>query len=70
MLERGASEDEIIATVRGGERIPAKYGRAGFRRNFQVSGQWRGRQFQNKQIEAYAVEEDGWLVLTVIVKYF
>jgi len=23
-----------------------------------------------KQVEAYAVEEDGWLVITVIVKFF
>lgn len=70
MLERGADENEVIATVQAGEVFPAKYGRTGFRRNFQVSGQWRGRHFNNKQIEAYAVEEDGWLVLTVIVKYF
>jgi len=70
MLERGAGETEIIATVQEGERFSAKFGRVGFRRNFQVSGQWRGRHYQNKQVEAYAVEEDGWLVLTVIVKYF
>jgi hypothetical protein len=70
MLERGADENEVIAAVQAGEIFPAKYGRTGFRRNFQVSGQWRGRHFNNKQIEAYAVEEDGWLVLTVIVKYF
>ena len=70
MLERGAGETEIIATVQEGERFSAKFGRVGFRRNFQVSGRWRGRHYQNKQIEAYAVKEDGWLVLTVIVKYF
>ena len=70
MLERGASETELIATVQEGEKFPAKFGRVGFRRNFQVSSQWRGRYYQNKQIEAYAVAEDGWLVLTVIVKYF
>jgi len=59
MLERGADESEVIAAVQAGEIFPAKYGRTGFRRNFQVSGQWRGRHFNNKQIEAYAVEEDG-----------
>jgi len=26
--------------------------------------------YSTKQVEAYAVEEDGWLVLTVIVKFF
>lgn len=68
--ERGASEAEIIATVREGERFPAKYGRTGFRRNFPIDAEWRGRSYRTKQVEAYAVEEDGWLVITVTVKYF
>ena len=32
--ERGVSEDEVVATVLYGERVPARYGRTGFRRNF------------------------------------
>jgi hypothetical protein len=70
MVDRGASEAEVIATVQEGERFPAKFGRMGFRRNFPTAGRWRGREYKNKQIEAYAVKDDGWLVLTVIVKYF
>jgi hypothetical protein len=38
MLERGASEDEILATIIEGERFPAKFGRQGFRWNFQFDG--------------------------------
>jgi len=34
LVERGATEAEVIETVRKGERFPAKYGRTGFRRNF------------------------------------
>jgi hypothetical protein len=69
--ERGASTDEVVATVAGGEQFPARFGRTGFRRNFAYRGQWRGRRYATKQIEAYAVVEDGaWLVITVIVKYF
>ncbi len=71
MSERGATEEEIGLTVEGGERVPAKFGRAGFRRNFSFGAEWRGRHMAMKQIEAYAVEEeDGWLVITVIVKYY
>ena len=69
--ERGATEAEVIATVRRGEEIPATYGRTGFRRNF--PGRWARRKavFDNKQVLAYAVAEDGgWLVVTVIVKFF
>ena len=68
--ERGATEAEVIATVREGETFPAKFGRTGFRRNFVFDGQWRGKYYATKQIEAFAVEEDGWLVITVIAKFF
>jgi hypothetical protein len=33
-LLRGATEEEVIETVRTGESFPAKFGRTGFRRNF------------------------------------
>jgi hypothetical protein len=70
LAERGATEAEVVATVEQGERFPAKFGRTGFRRNFVFGGQWRGRTFATKQVEAYAVEEQGWLVITVIVRYY
>ena len=68
--ERGATEEEVVAAVSEGERFPAKYGRTGFRRNFPFDAEWQGRSYRTKQVEAYAVEEDGWLVITVMVKYF
>jgi hypothetical protein len=70
LSERGATEAEVLATVEAGERFPAKLGRTGFRRNFAFAGEWRSRRYATKQVEAYAVEEDGWLVITVIVRYF
>jgi Domain of unknown function (DUF4258) len=71
MLERGASEGEVLVTVIEGERFPAKFGRQGFRRNFQYDRTWRGRRYTMKQVEVLAVpESDDWLVITVIVKYF
>ena len=70
LAERGATEEEVVATVQSGERFPAKFGRTGFRRNFVFDSEWQGRRYATKQVEAYAVEENGWLVITVIVKYF
>jgi hypothetical protein len=71
MAERGTTEAEIVATVESGEQFPAKFGRTGFRRNFPFDGLWRGRHFETKQVEAYAVKERGrWLVITVIVRFF
>jgi len=70
-VERGATGDEVIATVEHGQVVPAKLGRSGFRRDFAFQGIWRGRHYATKQIEAYAVREGGgWLVITVLVKYF
>jgi len=41
MQERGATEEEIQATVAQGEQFPAKFGRTGFRRNFRFDQEWR-----------------------------
>ena len=69
--ERGASVEEVIETVLSGEEFPAKFNRTGFRLNHSLAGLWRGKPYNTKQIEAYAVQEDDcWLVITVIVKYF
>ena len=70
LAERGALKEEVLATVESGERFHAKQGRVGFRRNFPFDGEWNGKRYATKQIEAYAVEENGWLVITVIVKFF
>jgi hypothetical protein len=71
MQERGATEEEVRATVMHGEQFPAKFGRTGFRRNFLFDSEWRGRHNETKQVEVYAVREGaGWLVLTVITRYF
>jgi len=70
LAERGATEAEVVATVAEGERFPAKFGRTGFRRNFPFDAEWQGKYYSTKQVEAYAVDEDGWLVLTVIARYF
>ncbi len=68
---RGATADEVVETVRSGERFPAKHGRTGFRLNFTGEFTWRGRPFDTKQLEVYAVfEENSWLAITVIVKFF
>ena len=71
IAERGATFEEVETTVVGGERFPARFGRTGFRRNFAFGGDWRGKRYRTKQIEAFAVEERGdWLVITVLVRYF
>ena len=71
LTERGATVDEVVLTVQTGEQFPAKHARTGFRRNFPGHWPWRDRTFDTKQVEVYAVLEDGaWLAITVLVKFF
>ena len=52
-------------------RSRRSWGRTGFRRNFPFGAKWRGKYYANKQVIAYAVRERrGWLVITVITKFF
>ena len=71
IIERGATEEEVIATVQLGEQFPAKFDRTGFRRNFAFNKLWHDKLYRTKQIEAYAVlEKDGWLVISIITRFF
>lgn len=71
LFERGANEDEIITTIKMGERFPAKFNRIGFRHNFTFNNHWKGKYFNTKQLEVFAVHEnDNLVVITVITKYF
>ena len=71
LTERGALESEVLMTVKTGEHFIAKHGRSGFRLNFVFNGHRNNKYFTTKQIEAYAVmENETWIVITVIVKFF
>lgn len=71
LYERGATEEEVIKTVKRGERFPAKFGRIGFRRNFPFNNIWRGKRYKTKQVETICVKEDkNLIIITVMVKYF
>ena len=71
LKERGATPEEIIDAVTHGESSPAKLGRTRFRKNFVYNGLWQGKHYATKQVETIAVREnDDWLVLTVVTRFF
>ncbi|MFB0516899.1 MAG: DUF4258 domain-containing protein [Candidatus Neomarinimicrobiota bacterium] len=71
MKERGATEEDVKATIDGGEQFPVKFGRTCFRRNFTYNSVWQDRHFATKQVEVYAIaENEVWVVITVITRYF
>ena len=71
MAERGASQSDVIATIRAGRSEPAKRGRQGFRRSFPYNRSWSGRTFGTKQVLAIISEQsDRLIVVTVYTFYF
>ncbi len=71
LIERGATEAEVIATVESGTTFPAQFGRTGFRRNFSFNAEWQGKVYAMKKVEAIAAKEgEDWLIITVIIKFF
>ena len=71
MVERGATEDEVLEAIRSGEQVPAKSGRLGYRKNFQYERLWGGRYYPIKQVLAIvARESDALVVVTVYTFYF
>jgi hypothetical protein len=71
MAQRGAIEKEVVGAIQNGEQFQAKFGRTGFRRNFMFEKYWQNRYYETKQVEVYAVKEnEDWLVISVITRYF
>jgi hypothetical protein len=71
MEERKANKEEVEETVLKGEQFPVKFGRLGFRKNFQFNAVWNGNLYATKQLEVIAVKENkDWIVITIVTKFF
>ncbi len=71
MRERGATAAQVRQTVVQGTSSAAKFGRTKFSRVFAFGKKWNGKHYARQEIEAFAATiPEGWLVVTVIVKYF
>ena len=71
MVERGASEEEVVSAIATGERAPAKHGRLAYRRNFEYNRTWGGKHYRIKQLMPIIKEEKGRIVvITVYTFYF
>lgn len=71
MVERGASEDEVLTAIEKGEVEPARKGRKLYRKNFQFNSMWRGKKYKIKQVAPIVANEGNrFIVVTVFVFYF
>ena len=70
MVSRGATEEEVRATVRDGRSVSAKAGRQARESVFPYNGTWQGQRYPQKKVRAVCVaEEDRLVVITVYVYY-
>ena len=68
---RGASEQDIIESIRTSTWEPAELKRLECRKNFAFNAEWNGKYYSTKQIRPIFVEEpDEIVVVTVYVYYF
>lgn len=72
MKERGCTKSEVEYAVKHGISAPAKFDRVQFTHTFAYNRKWQGASYQRKMVQAFAVEQDDdeWLVITVVVKYW
>ncbi len=71
MRERGATAARVRETVMKGTQSSAKFGRTKFTLVFPYGKPWNGKKYARQKIEVLAaIIPSGWLVVTVIVKFF
>lgn len=68
---RGATEDEVLETIRTSRWHPAKRNRFECRKDFAFGREWNGKFYETKQVRPVFVgEEKEIVVVTVYVYYF
>lgn len=71
MQERGATRDEVIDTIRTGEKLPVKENRRAYRKNFQFNKRWGKKFYRIKQVMPIVKEEQNKIiVITAYTFYF
>ena len=50
MVDRGATEDEVVKAIEEGSSEPSRGGRMLFRKNIAFNNKWRGKQYSVKQV--------------------
>ncbi len=71
LIFRGASEKEIIETIRTSEWSPAELNRLECRKDFTFNKPWNNKSYKVKQVRPIFAEElNEIVVITVYVYYF
>lgn len=69
-FERGVSVEEVIETIRNGERESAKKNRFQCKQNFQYNDYWYDSFYPIKQVVPIFVEEEFEIVVITVYSYY
>lgn len=71
MMDRGATEANVLEAIQKGYRKPAKRGLWQYRLDLPFNGTWMGRLYSVQQVAPIVDDEkDRYVVITVYVFYF
>jgi hypothetical protein len=70
LLFRGATEEEVIETVRTSQWQPAELGRLQCKKDFPHKQEWNKMYYNTKQVRPIFVEEETEIVIITVYSYF
>jgi hypothetical protein len=70
LRDRGATEEEVVETIRTTPWTPAQAQRFECHRNFPYGADWNGRLYATKQVRPIFVEEASHIVVVTVYVYF
>ena len=70
MRIRGATEEEVMASVCGRKWNPVRFGRLECQEDFAYNDRWNGRCYRTKRVRAIIVEEESEIVVITVYTYF
>lgn len=70
LVYRGATEQEVIETIKTSPWEPAELGRLGCRKDFKFQKIWNKKYYATKQVRPIFVEEENEIVIVTIYTYY
>ncbi|MFH0989230.1 MAG: DUF4258 domain-containing protein [bacterium] len=67
---RGATEEEVIKSIREGMQEPGKQNRILCRMNFKFNQQWIGHHYAIKQVAAVISETESEIIVVTVYTFF
>ena len=70
LIERGASQEEVVRAIREGKAENAKRGKLMYRLNVEYGKIWGDKYYRIKQVAPVVAEEDDRIVVVTVYTFF